>query len=59
MRKGYVAPVVTWAPSQARPCACGGVVTADPEFPTAGVKYHRMTWRHQAWIKAGGPEAMT
>lgn len=33
----------------ARPCACGGVVEADPVEPTAGVKEHLRTRRHEAW----------
>lgn len=33
----------------ARPCACGGVVEADPVEPTAGVREHQQTRRHAAW----------
>lgn len=35
----------------ARPCACGGIVLADPHDPRPGVAEHRETVRHQAWLE--------
>lgn len=32
-----------------RPCACGGVVRADPAAPARGVVQHNSTGRHKAW----------
>lgn len=32
-----------------RPCACKGVVEADPIDPTPGVQEHQKTPQHQAW----------
>jgi hypothetical protein len=32
-----------------RPCACGGIVTANPEAPAYGVQAHNYTGRHKAW----------
>jgi hypothetical protein len=34
---------------KARPCACGGVVVADVEDPTDGVRDHQSTDRHRRW----------
>lgn len=34
---------------QARPCACGGVVVADAEDPTDGLRDHQSTDRHTRW----------
>ena len=34
---------------QARPCACGSVVIADPRDPTEGVRLHNETPAHAAW----------
>lgn len=33
----------------ARPCACGGVVIADPLDPTEGVREHQAESKHAAW----------
>lgn len=33
----------------ARPCLCGGVVTADPVDPAPGVVLHQETERHREW----------
>jgi hypothetical protein len=32
---------------EARRCACGGVVVADPKAPMAGVAEHRQTHQHR------------
>jgi hypothetical protein len=32
-----------------RPCACRGIVVADPEDPTQGVAEHNATTLHQLW----------
>ncbi len=34
---------------QARPCACGEVVIADPVDPTEGVREHQASRKHRAW----------
>lgn len=34
---------------ETRPCACGGIVTADPDAPGRGVAAHQFTGRHKAW----------
>jgi hypothetical protein len=34
---------------EARPCVCGGVVIADRVDPTAGVREHQATPKHEAW----------
>ena len=34
---------------EARPCACGLVVVADPVDPTAGVAEHQAEPKHRAW----------
>lgn len=31
------------------PCACGGMVTADPIQPAKGVQAHNYTSRHRGW----------
>ena len=36
---------------EGRPCACGGMVWADPGNPAPGVKAHNVTLEHQAWIE--------
>lgn len=33
----------------AKPCVCGGDVTADPLRPAPGVAAHNHTGRHKAW----------
>lgn len=35
---------------EARRCACGGTVVADPNDPVAGILEHRDTPRHRAWL---------
>lgn len=35
----------------ARPCACGGVVIADPRYPSAGVLEHQDDNWHQEWVR--------
>lgn len=37
------------AHEEARPCACGGIVVADPDWPLASVIEHQATERHQLW----------
>jgi len=37
---------------EARPCACGGIVKANPMFPATGVALHSTTGRHRAWRAA-------
>lgn len=34
---------------ESRPCACGGMVHADPDLPAKGVQAHNYTGRHKAW----------
>jgi hypothetical protein len=34
---------------ESRPCACGGVVRADPAAPGRGVAQHNASPRHKAW----------
>ena len=36
---------------EARPCACGGVVIANPTDPTYGVRDHQQEPRHKAWAR--------
>ena len=46
-------PASTTCPrTESRPClACGGVVTADPSDPGPGVREHRASESHQAWLR--------
>ena len=39
---------------EGRPCACGGMVWADPANPAPGVKVHNSTLEHMAWTEAEG-----
>jgi len=34
---------------EGRPCACGGMVWANPERPAEGVRAHNATVEHLAW----------
>lgn len=37
-----------------RPCACMGVVEADPQDPAPGVQVHQQTRQHRRWREARG-----
>lgn len=37
---------------ETRPCACGGMVHAEPDAPARGVQAHNFTGRHKAWRAA-------
>lgn len=39
-----------------KPCACGGVVIANPLDPTPGVRVHRATEPHFSWSAREFPE---
>lgn len=42
-----------YVPARVEPCACGGVLVADPGNAVAvlwAVRRHRRTWQHQAWL---------
>lgn len=44
--------ILDYDPHLTLPCACGGVVTADPRSPVAGVRAHVIQARHKAWRAA-------
>jgi len=44
---------VEYRPERIEPCACGGLIAADPTMPVAvhwAVVRHRRTWQHQRWL---------
>lgn len=38
---------------RAEPCACGGWVAADPDYPMQGMQAHQEGEQHRGWIGAG------
>lgn len=39
---------------RAEPCACGGWVAADPDYPMEGVQQHQASEAHRCWRMRGG-----
>jgi hypothetical protein len=50
-------PTVEYRQERVEPCACGGLLVADPTNSVVvlwTVRRHRRTWQHQAWLRAIG-----
>lgn len=50
-------PPISWAPVRVEPCACGGLISADPtdhRLIVLAVVQHQGTTRHSRWRIAHG-----